>query len=67
MGVPHPRFFVSVAAKGVSFVASRLFAILAGDSISVAAKGLMGTRCWRGRNGPEWEDSSRKEREGAEV
>jgi len=54
-GTP-PRFFVSVAAKGVSFVASRLFAILAGDSISVADKGLRGARCWREGNGLGWQD-----------
>jgi hypothetical protein len=39
---PTPLFFVSVAAKGVSFAVSLLFATLAGRSISVAAKGLRG-------------------------
>ena len=37
-----PQFFVSVAFKGVSFEVSRLFATLAGRSISVASKGVMG-------------------------
>jgi len=39
-GAPHPRFFVSVAAKGFSQAVSLLFATFAGRSISVAAKGL---------------------------
>jgi hypothetical protein len=37
-----PLFFVSVAAKGLSHAVSLLFATLAGQSISVAAKRLMG-------------------------
>jgi hypothetical protein len=37
---PLPRFFVSVASKGVSFSVSLLFATLAGRSISVADKGV---------------------------
>jgi hypothetical protein len=41
MGIyPSPLFFVSVAAKGVNFAVSLLFATLAKRSISVAAKGL---------------------------
>ncbi len=39
---PFPLFFVSVASKGLSPAVSLLFATLAGRSISVAAKGLMG-------------------------
>jgi hypothetical protein len=35
-----PTFCVSVASKGVSSPVSLLFATLAGESISVAAKGL---------------------------
>ena len=38
--LPTPLFFVSVAAKGVSHAVSLLFATLAGEPISVAAKGL---------------------------
>src|SRR5580692_11112066 len=37
---PSPQFFVSVASEGFSFGVSRLFATLAGRSISVAAKGV---------------------------
>ena len=37
---PLPVFFVSVASKGVSLAVSLLFATLARESISVAAKGL---------------------------
>jgi hypothetical protein len=51
---PPPLFFVSVASKGVGFAASLLFATLAGRFIRVAAKGLMGTRCWRESNGLGW-------------
>src|SRR6266403_4623327 len=47
---PSPLFFVSVAAKGVSSTVSLLFATLAGRSISVAAKGLTRTKCWRESN-----------------
>ena len=43
-----PLFFVSVASKGLSKTVSLLFATLAGSCISVAAKGLMGAKCWRG-------------------
>src|SRR5260370_41792107 len=39
---PPPRFFVSVAAKGLSWGVSLLFATLAGSFISVAAKALKG-------------------------
>jgi len=39
-GAPTPVFFVSVASKGVSPAVSLLFATLAGQCISVAAKGL---------------------------
>jgi hypothetical protein len=35
-----PRFFVSVASKGVSCAVSPLFATLAGKSISVADKAV---------------------------
>jgi len=45
-----PLFFVSVAAKGVSSTVSLLFATLAGRCISVAAKGLTRTKCWRESN-----------------
>jgi len=51
---PPPLFFVSVASKGVSLGVSLLFAILAGRSISAAAKGLTGTRCWQKSNGMGW-------------
>jgi hypothetical protein len=47
-----PLFFVSVASKGLSPTVSLLFATLAGRSISVAAKGLTGSDCWRESN---WE------------
>jgi hypothetical protein len=40
-------FFVNVASKGVSRAVSLLFATLAGESISVAAKGLMQANCRR--------------------
>jgi len=53
---PTPVFFVSVASKGVSFAVSLLFATLAERSISVAAKGLAGARCWRESNGRGWEE-----------
>ena len=55
-GAHTPMFFVSVASKGFSFAVSLLFATLARRSISVAAKGLTGTKCWRERNGLGWED-----------
>jgi len=55
-GAPTPLFFVSVAAKGFSLAVSLLFATLAGESISVAAKGLMGMKCWREGNGLGWRD-----------
>ncbi len=47
MGVPKweeyatPRFFISVASKGLGQSVSLLFATLARRSISVAAKGLI--------------------------
>jgi hypothetical protein len=41
---PHPLFFVSVTIKGLSFAISLLFAILAGELISVVAKGV--TAAW---------------------
>jgi hypothetical protein len=44
-GAP-PRFFVSVAFKGVSFSVSLFFAILVGRPTSVAAKGVTGAG-WR--------------------
>ena len=47
---PHSLFFVSVASKGLSSAASLLFATLAGRFISVAAKGLTRTKCWRESN-----------------
>ena len=54
---PHPPlFFVSVESKGLSDPVSSLFATLAGDLISVAAKGLRGAGCWRESNGLGWED-----------
>jgi hypothetical protein len=43
-------FFVSVASKGVRAAVSLLFATLAGESISVAAKGLRKANCWRESN-----------------
>jgi len=46
-----PVFFISVAFKGLSDGVSLLFTILAGESISVAAKGLMVADCWRESNG----------------
>ena len=48
--LPTPLFFVSVTAKGVSHAVSLLFATLAGESISVAAKGLTQAGCWREGN-----------------
>ncbi len=53
---PTPLFFVSVAAKGFSLAVSLLSATLAVGSISVAAKGLTGTKYWQESNGLEWED-----------
>ena len=53
---PHPVFFVSVAAKGLSQAVSLLFATLAARSISVASKGVMGAKCRRESNGLGWED-----------
>ncbi len=53
---PSPLFFVSVAYKGLSQAVSLLFATLAGISISVAAKVLMGAKCWRESSGLGWED-----------
>jgi hypothetical protein len=55
IGVPvrrdsHPLFFVSVASKGLSLGISLLFATLAGRSVSVADKGVMGAECWRESN-----------------
>jgi hypothetical protein len=41
---PCPRFFVSVAAKGVSDPVSLLFATVTGDLASVAFKGVTGQR-----------------------
>jgi hypothetical protein len=51
----NPLFFVSVAAKGVSFAVSLLFATLAGGFMSVADKGFMGTAHWRESNGLGWQ------------
>jgi hypothetical protein len=48
-GAPLPRFFVSVASKGVRVAVSLLFATLAGRSISVAAKGFTFPSARRGR------------------
>src|SRR6266478_2989474 len=53
---PTPLFFVSVASKEFSFAVSLLFATLAREFISVAAKGLTGTKCWRESNGFGWRD-----------
>src|SRR6266446_4673497 len=47
---PPPMFLVSVASKGFSSAVSLLFATLAMRSISVAAKGLTRTKCWRESN-----------------
>jgi hypothetical protein len=55
-GTPSPRFFVSVASKGVIFSVSLLFATLARGSIGVAAKGLKGARRWREGNALGWGD-----------
>src|SRR6266403_4732372 len=59
---PTPLFFGSVASKGLSPAVSLLFATLAGRSISVAAKGLMRTRCWQQSNWVGAEDSERVRR-----
>jgi hypothetical protein len=53
---PLPLFFVSVASKEVRNRVSLLFAILAGESISVAGKGLTGAWCWREGNWVGWEE-----------
>jgi hypothetical protein len=45
-----PRYFVSVASKGLSQDVSLLFATLAGESISVADKGLTQANCLREGN-----------------
>jgi hypothetical protein len=47
---PTPAFLVSVAAKGVSHAVSLLFATVAGESISVATKGLTQANCGREGN-----------------
>jgi hypothetical protein len=52
-----PRYFVSVASKGLSPAVSLLFATLARRFISVAAKGLIGGGGWRESNGMGCEDS----------
>jgi hypothetical protein len=52
----YPRFFVSVASKGLSQAVSLLFATLAGRPISVASKGFMGVMCKRDSNGLGWGD-----------
>src|ERR1700687_4118999 len=44
---PIPVFFVSVASKGLRQTVSLLFAILAGGSISAAAKGLGAFAGWK--------------------
>ena len=46
----HPLFFVSVESKGFRDCVSRLFAILAGRFVSVAAKGLTRAEYWRESN-----------------
>jgi len=51
-----PRIFVSVASKGFSATVSLLFATFAGETISVASKGLTWTKCWREGNWVGWED-----------
>ena len=43
--LPTPVLFVSVASKRVSSAVSLLFATLAGESISVAVKGLTRAIC----------------------
>jgi hypothetical protein len=52
----HPLIFVSVASKGFRFSVSRLFAILAGRSISVAFKRFTEEGYWRKSNGLGWEN-----------
>jgi hypothetical protein len=52
-----PRFFVSVASKGVNSAVSLLFATLARESVSVAVKGLKGVSCWREGNAFGRDDS----------
>src|ERR1700682_5509504 len=52
----HPLFLVSVAGKGLSGAISLLFAILAGKSISVAAKGVGGASCWGESNDERYEE-----------
>jgi len=56
-GAPIPLFFVSVASKGFSLAVSLLFATLARRFISVAAKGLTETDCWRESNWVGWRGS----------
>jgi hypothetical protein len=51
----HPLFFVSVASKGVRLTINLLFATLAVESISVAAKG-MEALCWRESKYLGWVD-----------
>ena len=55
--IPSPLFLVSVASKGLSPTVSLLFAILAMEFISVAAKGLTGVEGWRESNCVGWKDS----------
>ena len=49
-------FFLSVASKGLSPAASLLFAMFTEKHVSVAAKGLTRTMCWRESNWVRWED-----------
>jgi hypothetical protein len=51
-----PTFVVRVASKGLRQAVSLLFATLAGRFINVAAKGLMGKKCWRESMGLGRED-----------
>jgi hypothetical protein len=53
---PTPRFFVSVASKGVISAVSLLFATLAKEFVSVAVKGLKEPSCWRQGNALGWDD-----------
>src|SRR5882724_5278360 len=54
---PTPLFFVSVASKGLSPGVSLLFATLAREFVSVAAKRVTGVDCWRESNCVGWKDS----------
>jgi hypothetical protein len=55
----NPRFFVTIASKGVNSAVSLLFAIFVRELVSVAVKGLKAASCWREGNALGWDDFGR--------